>query len=147
MPAEGIVWTWAEYRPGRGREWPMVKCINRQEFVLVGWIASDAPGRDLRSLLLGYYQDGKLILAGKVGTGFTLESGREMAARLRKIGRADPPFASVPREYRRGVKWVQPQLVVEVAFTTWTADGILRHPSFQGLREDKPAKSVTMERT
>ena len=102
---EGIVSKLAEgrYRPGRGREWLKVKCVNRQEFVVGGWMPSEAAGRDLRSLLVGYYQDGKLVLAGKVGTGFTLESGRELAARLRKLERADPPFATVPREYRRGV--------------------------------------------
>jgi bifunctional non-homologous end joining protein LigD len=107
---------------------------------------SEAAGRDLRSLLVGHYRDGKLVLAGKVGTGFTLESGRQLAARLRKLERVDPPFATVPREYRRGVTWVEPRLVVEVEFTTWTSDGILRHPSFQGVREDKPAREVKLER-
>jgi bifunctional non-homologous end joining protein LigD len=145
---EGIVskLTEGRYRSARGRDWLKVKCLNRQEFVVGGWMGSEAAGRDLRSLLVGYYSDGKLIFAGKVGTGFTLESGRDLATRLRKLERPQPPFLAVPREYWRGVKWVEPRLVVEVAFTTWTSDGILRHASFQGEREDKPARSVTMER-
>jgi bifunctional non-homologous end joining protein LigD len=67
-------------------------------------------------------------------------------ARLRKHGRRDPTFLSVPKEYRRGVNWVEPRMVVEVKFTTWTGDGILRHPSFEGIREDKSPKSVVIEK-
>ena len=65
---------------------------------------------------------------------------------MRKLERADPPFAAVPRAYQRGARWVAPRLVAEVTFTTWTADHLLRHPSFEGLREDKPAKDVKLER-
>jgi bifunctional non-homologous end joining protein LigD len=72
--------------------------------------------------------------------------GRELMAQLRKHGRSDPPFVSVPREYRRDVNWVEPRMVVEVKFTNWTSEGILRHPSFEGVREDKPSKSVVIER-
>jgi bifunctional non-homologous end joining protein LigD len=89
---------------------------------------------------------GKLIFAGKAGTGFDLNTGRELAERLGKIERDTPPFASVPRAYQRGARWVDPRLVAEVTFTTWTADHLLRHPSFEGLREDKPAKDVKLER-
>jgi hypothetical protein len=71
---------------------------------------------------------------------------RALAERLRKIERETPPFASVPRVYQRGARWVDPRLVAEVTFTTWTTDNLLRHPSFQGLREDKPAKDVRLER-
>jgi len=73
------------------------------------------------------YEAGKLVFAGKVGTGFTLRSGRELAQRLARMARADSPFEAVPREYRRGVNWVEPCLVAEVEFSTWTADKILRH--------------------
>jgi bifunctional non-homologous end joining protein LigD len=124
----------------------MVKCIQRQELVVGGCAVSETTGRDLKSLLVSYYQDGQLIFAGRVGTGFSLKAGRELMARLRKHGRSDPPFASVPREYRRGVNWVEPRLVVEIKFTTWTSDGILRHPSFEGVREDKSPESVVIEK-
>ena len=137
----------APYRSGRTEDWLKVKCLNRQEFVIGGWMRSDKPGRELRSLLLGYYDRGKLVFAGKAGTGFGLAAGRELARRLGKIERDTPPFASVPREYQRGARWVDPRLVAEVTFTTWTADHLLRHPSFEGLREDKPAKDVRLERS
>ena len=92
----------APYRSRRTEDWLKVKCLNRQEFVIGGWMASDKPGRELRSLLLGYYDKGKLIFAGKAGTGFGLAAGRELAERFAKIERKDPPFASVPRAYQRG---------------------------------------------
>ena len=111
---------------------------------MAGWHRT--PGRELRSLLLGYYNGGKLIFAGKAGTGFGLTAGRELAQRLAKIERDTPPFVSVPRAYQRGARWVEPRLLAEVAFTTWTADHLLRHPSFEGLREDKPAGQVKLER-
>jgi len=145
---EGIVSKRAAgpYRSRRTEDWLKVKCLNRQEFVIGGWMASDKPGRKLRSLLLGYYQGGKLIFAGKAGTGFSLAVGSELAERLGRIGRDTPPFVAVPRSYQRGARWVEPRLVAEVTFTTWTTDDVLRHPSFEGLREDKPAKDVRLER-
>jgi bifunctional non-homologous end joining protein LigD len=145
---EGIVSKLASgfYRSARGRDWLKVKCVNRQEFVVGGWMESEAAKRELRSLLVGYYTDGQLIFAGRVGTGFSLKAGRDLMGRLRRQGRNDPPFASVPREYRRGVNWVEPRMVVEVKYTTWTSDGILRHPAFEGVRGDKPAESVVIER-
>jgi bifunctional non-homologous end joining protein LigD len=136
----------AAYRSGRTEDCLKVKCLSRQEFVIGGWMRSDKPGRELRSLLLGYYDRGKLIFAGKAGTGFALAAGRELAERLGKIERDTPPFVSVPRAYQRGARWVDPRLVAEVTFTTWTADHLLRHPSFEGLREDKPAQEVKFER-
>lgn len=99
----------------------------------------------LRSLLLGYYGGERLVFAGKAGTGFALKTGRDLVARLAKLERPDPPFVEVPRSYQRGAHWAQPRLVVEVTFISWTADGVLRHPSLQGLREDKPAKGVKLE--
>ncbi len=134
------------YRSAGGRDWLKVKCVNRQEFVVGGWMESEAAKRELRSLLVGYHQDGQLVFAGRVGTGFSLKVGRELMAKLREHGRNDPPFVMVPREYRRGVNWVEPLMVVEVKYTNWTSDGILRHPAFEGIREDKPVKSVVMER-
>jgi bifunctional non-homologous end joining protein LigD len=108
---------------------------------------SDKEGRSLRSLLLGYYDKGKLRFAGKAGTGFDLNTGHELVAQLRKLERADPPFTAVPREYERGSRWAEPRLVAEVAFSTWTLDHLLRHPSFEGLREDKPAREIHLERS
>ena len=145
---EGIVSKLANspYRSGRTDAWRKIKCLNRQEFVIGGWMESDKAGRSLRSLLLGYYEKGKLIFAGKAGTGFDLNTGHDLVARLRKLERGDPPFAGVPRAYQRGSRWAKPRLVAEVTFSTWTADHLLRHPSFEGLREDKPTRDVKLER-
>jgi ATP-dependent DNA ligase len=88
----------------------------------------------------------RLIYAGSVGTGFGLAAGRDLARRLGKTERDTQPFVAVPRAYQRGARWVDPRLVAEVTFTTWPADHLLRHSSFEGLREDKPAKDVKLER-
>jgi hypothetical protein len=100
----------AFYHPRRAEDWVKVKCLNRQEFVIGGWVRSDKPGRELRSLLPGYYDRGKLTFAGKAGTGFGLAAGRELAERLGKIERDTPPIASVPRAYQRDARWVEPRL-------------------------------------
>jgi bifunctional non-homologous end joining protein LigD len=135
----------APYSSGRTEDWLKVKCLNRQEFVIGGWMASDKPGRSLRSLLLGYYDRGKLVFAGKAGTGFGLAVGGELAEVCARSN-ATPRPSPRSRTYQRGARWVDPRLVAEVTFTTWTADKLLRHPSFEGLREDKPAKDVRLER-
>jgi bifunctional non-homologous end joining protein LigD len=139
----------APYRSGRGRagrDWFKVKCINRQEYIVGGWAASEATGRGLRSLLVGYYQDGKLIFAGRVGTGFTERMERNLLARLERLHRPECPFVAVPKEYREGAIWVEPQLVVAIKFTEWTRDGVLRHPSFDGVCEGVELKSVVLKR-
>ena len=123
-----------------------MKCANRQEFIIGGWLKSEAAGRELRSLLVGYRDGDKLVFAGKVGGGFTERLGRNLARRLAGMARADSPFASVPPDYRKGAIWVEPRLVAQVEFKTWTADRVLRAASFQGLREDKPTAEVTRER-
>ena len=106
--------------------WQKVKCRLRQEFVGGGWRQSDAAGRTLSSLLVGYYDAGKLIFAGKLGTGFPQDVERDLLARLSKFGPVSkPPFAAVPREYLKRAVWVRPELVVEGEFTTWTADNLL----------------------
>ena len=115
--------------------------------VIGGWQESDKQGRSLKSLLLGYYdRAGALVFAGKAGTGFSLKLGHDLVARLRKIEKLDPPFAEIPREYRRGSRWAAPRLVAEIAYSNWTTDGVMRHPKFLGLREDKPAREVRLER-
>jgi bifunctional non-homologous end joining protein LigD len=94
----------APYRSRRTEDWLKVKCLGRQEFVIGGWMESDKPGRALRSLLLSYYERGKLIFAGKAGTGFGLKTGHDLVARLKKIERPDAPFVSVPRAHQRGAR-------------------------------------------
>ena len=133
----------APYSGKRGRNWLKIKCTNRQEFVIVGWADSDK-SRHFRSLLLAT-RDGKdLTYAGKVGTGFTMDMIADIAAKLIAIEVKDAPL-TVPRAEARGAHWVEPKLVAEIAFTEFTSKGTLRHPSFLGLREDKPAKSVKRE--
>ena len=146
---EGIVSKRADspYRSGRGGDWLKTKCIQRQEFVIGGWRPSAAPGREFGSILVGYYDRGKLRYAGKVGTGFGLQEGREIVRRLRKHERRQSPFAEqVPRPDARDARWVDPVNVAEVEFTAWTRDGRVRHPSFKGFREDKNPREVKRER-
>src|SRR5690606_9801113 len=146
---EGIVSKRADapYRPGRGDDWRKVKCQKRQEFVVGGWTEPQGSRAGLGALLLGVHEDGALRLAGKVGTGFTDRDLRTLRERLRPLERDRPAFADPPRgAAARGVHWVEPAVVVEVEFTEWTRDGQLRHPSFKGVREDKPAAEVVRER-
>jgi bifunctional non-homologous end joining protein LigD len=133
----------ASYRGDRTRNWLKVKCIQRQEFVIVGWQASDKR-RGFRSLHLAVREGRKLAYAGKVGTGFDSAMIADLAKRMAPLEVAEPPL-DVPRTARRGSHWVRPELVAEVAFTEFTSDGVLRHPSFVALREDKPASQVVRE--
>lgn len=135
------------YQPGRGTAWLKVKCVRRQELVIGGFTDPEGSREGFGALLLGVYEpDGGLAYSGKVGTGFNAASLRSLSRALKALVREDPPFHNPPRgaEARRA-HWVEPVLVAEVAFTEWTADGTLRHPSFQGLREDKPAREVVRE--
>ena len=144
---EGIVSKRADapYRSGRGPYWIKSKCTLRQEFVIGGYVPSDKTGRGLRSLLVGYYEDDALHYAGRVGTGFSTKSADDLKLKLDRLKAKASPFdAAVPDAKR--VIWVKPTLVGEVEFRSWTSDRILRHASFQGLREDKPAKEVVEER-
>jgi bifunctional non-homologous end joining protein LigD len=134
----------APYRAGRTRAWLKVKCTHRQEFVIVGWLPSSAKGRGLRSLLLGLNEGGKLRYAGKVGTGFDADTQAMLAGRLEKLARKTAPV-EVPRAAAKGAMWVRPTLVAEVAFAEFTAENVVRHASFIGLRGDKPAKAVVAE--
>jgi bifunctional non-homologous end joining protein LigD len=145
---EGIVSKRADspYVATRGRTWLKVKCGKRQEFVIGGFTPGQGSRSGFGALLVGVYDGGALRYAGKVGTGFDNAALNEIRAMLDKLRTDKPSFANPPRgaEGRRAI-WVKPKLVGEIAFTEWTRDGTLRHPSFQGLRLDKAAKEVVRE--
>ena len=134
----------APYHGDRGRNWLKIKCIQRQEFVIVGWQESDKR-KGFRSLHLAVRERRKLVYAGKVGTGFDTKMIHDLSDLMRPLEVDEPPL-DVPRSARRASHWIEPRLVGEVAFTEFTTDGILRHPSFVALREDKPAKEVVLEK-
>jgi len=133
----------APYRGSRARCWLKIKCIQRQEFVIVGWSESDKR-IGFRSLLLAVEEKGKLTYVGKVGTGFNAKLMQELIERMRPL-EVDKAPVEVPRADRKGAHFLRPELVGEIAFSEFTDDGILRHPSFIGLREDKPASDVVRE--
>jgi len=135
------------YAGGRGKGWLKTKCILRQELVIGGFTEGEGSRNGIGSLLLGHYKNGALIYAGKVGTGFTMKSLDDAIKRLAPLEQEASPFTPMPPRAYTGprVHWVAPKLVAEVAFSEWTDDGRLRHPSFQGLRLDKPANDVVRE--
>ena len=133
----------AAYSGTRTLNWLKIKCIQRQEFVIVGWSESDKR-RGFRSLLLAARDKRKLNYVGKVGTGFNAQLIEELMERMAPLA-VDKAPVEVPRADRKGAHWIEPKLVAEIAFAQFTDDGILRHPSFIGLREDKPASKVVRE--
>jgi len=144
---EGVVSKRADapYRGTRTKNWLKAKCIHRQEFVVIGWIPSDKGSRGFRSLLLGLNGEDGLVYAGKVGTGF----GGTLMAELRETMDAlatDAAPTKVPRAAARGAHWIEPKLVAEIAFAEFTADNVVRHASFIGLRGDKKAADVVAEK-
>jgi DNA ligase D-like protein (predicted ligase) len=135
----------APYRAGRSRDWLKFKCEVGQEFVIGGFTDPRGTRTGFGALLLGYYDPGHvLVYAGKVGTGFTRQALDRLHARLVGLEQDQPPFDR-GRLPRSGVHWVQPHLVAEVGFSEWTTDGELRHPRFQGLRDDKDPADVVRE--
>ena len=149
MGLEGIVSKRADaaYHSGRGHDWIKTKCSDRQELVVAGFAPSSVDAHAVGALVLGYYARGKLHYAGRTGTGFTRESARELYRKLKALKLAKSALESVPKE-ERGVRapvWVEPRLVAEVDFHGWTHGDRVRQASFQGLREDKPAKLVVRE--
>jgi DNA ligase D-like protein (predicted ligase) len=127
----------------RSKDWLKFKCEHGQEMVIGGFTAPKGAREELGALLLGYWADGDLRYAGKVGTGFDRATLRDLARRLRPLRVDRSPFADEVRE--REVTWAKPDLVCEVGFTEWTRDGRLRHPRFLGLREDKASRDVVRE--
>jgi bifunctional non-homologous end joining protein LigD len=133
----------AAYSGTRTRNWLKIKCIQRQEFVIVGWSESDKR-RGFRSLLLAAKDGRKLTYVGKLGTGFNAKLIEELSERMAPL-EVDKAPVEVPRPDRKGAHWIKPELVAEINYAEFTDDGILRHPSFVGLREDKPASKVVRE--
>ncbi|MDQ6432605.1 DNA ligase D [Mesorhizobium sp. LHD-90] len=146
MGLEGVVSKRADapYESGRSLDWIKSKCTNRQEFVIVGYVPSNAAGRGVRSLLVGYNENGKLRYAGRVGTGFSSRMGDELKQRMDRLKAKSSPFDKTPPG-QKGAIWLKPELVAEIEFRSWTTDGIIRHSSFQGFRDDKPVKEVVAE--
>jgi ATP-dependent DNA ligase len=144
----------APYAPGNRGLWRKAKALNRQEFVIVGWSDPEGSRPHLGALLLGYYADeGKLVYAGRVGTGMPVKVLADLRRRLEPLGRKTSPLVvAPPRTTRFGsplvlsrVHWVEPRLVAEITYLTWTADNLLRHTVYVGLRQDKPADQVRRE--
>jgi bifunctional non-homologous end joining protein LigD len=136
----------APYHSRRTRTWLKVKCGHRQELVVIGFTPPKGSRVGIGSLLLGAHERGALHYAGRVGSGMDGGTLRLLHRRLARMTRTSSPLASVPSGVPPATHWVQPCMVVEVSFTEWTRDGRLRHPVFQGLREDKSAKDVHRER-
>jgi DNA ligase D-like protein (predicted ligase) len=158
LGAEGIMSKLADapYRPGdRGGAWLKTKCLNREEFIVVGWTDPEGSRPHLGALLLAYYApDGRLVYAGRAGTGMPVRELARLSARLKPLATGRMPLdVPPPRTSRFGsplvlsrVHWVRPELVAEVTYLEWTDDGLLRHVVYQGLRDDKPASDVRRER-
>jgi bifunctional non-homologous end joining protein LigD len=138
----------SRYYPGRRGPWIKVKNVRHQEVVVAGWLPGAGRRADMiGSLVLGVHdEEGRLRYAGNVGTGFTEADLRDLAARLVPSARDEDPFdPPAPRDVARRAHWVEPALVGEVQFGEWTSDGIMRHPSWRGLRPDKQPGEVRRE--
>jgi len=145
---EGIVSKRADlpYVSGRGDHWQKSKCSLRQEFIIVGFVRSEAQPRAVGSLVLGYLENGKLVHAGRAGTGLNAKEAASLAERLEGLRAEMPAFSNtVPPASRKGVVWVKPTLAAEIEYRGWSSQGLLRQAAIKGLREDKPAAEIVLE--
>jgi bifunctional non-homologous end joining protein LigD len=147
LGAEGIVSKLkaAVYQTGRSSAWRKIKCTLEQEFVVIGFTAPSKGGHGIGALLLGYYEEGKLCYAGRTGTGFTQKMSANLRTRLNPMIQPQSSLPAIPPDARRGVFWIKPEMVAQVAFAAWTKDNLVRQAAFKGLREDKPAREVERE--
>ena len=133
----------APYRSGRSKSWLKTKCVDGHELVIIGYVPSTTQRRVVGSLVVGHHDKGKLVYAGRVGSGFSSKVAEDLWRRLEEIRIDAPPLdKALPAEVRRNVRWVKPTLVADVEIRGWTADGIARHAVFKGLRQDKEAADV-----
>ena len=135
----------APYVAGRSRDWLKLKCVAEQELVIGGYTDPAGSRTDFGALLVGYYEHGRLMYAGKVGTGYAAATLRDLGARLRELETPESPFVDA-RPIPRGTHWVRPEMVAQIGFAEWTNDGRLRQPRFLGLRDDKRPADVVRER-
>jgi bifunctional non-homologous end joining protein LigD len=134
------------YRPGRGHHWFKAKCMQSQEFVILGYVPSTAASGAVGSLALGYYSDGAIVYAGRVGTGWSADLAVSLRKDLDKIKAGKPALQKpLPAGAEKGVVWAAPRLVCMVEYGDWSRDGLIRHASFRGLRDDKPAQDIALE--
>lgn len=139
------------YVGGRSERWIKTKCTNRQELVVVGYAPSSTEPRAIGALVVGYYDRGKLRYAGRIGTGYSRDTAKSLWRRLQPLNRERCPIEPPPAQERRrrtasqAVIWVEPSLVIEADFRSWTSDDLVRQAVFQGVREDKPAREVVRE--
>lgn len=132
------------YRSGRGNDWLKAKCILTDEFVVIGYLDSNAVRKAVGALVVGFYDRSKLVYAGRVGTGFNRRVASELWQQLQNARIETSPLSkSVDSEQAKSVIWVKPLVVAQVDYRAWTADGLLRHASFKALRDDKRPRQVT----
>lgn len=143
---EGLIAKRADgpYVAGRSKDWLKLKCLWEQEFVVGGYTDPTGSRSDFGALLVGYYDNGNLLYAGKVGTGYSNKTLQELGSRLRKLQTPDSPFLGV-RPIPKGTHWTRPELVAQIGFAEWTNDARLRQPRFLGMRDDKDPADVVRE--
>lgn len=148
LGAEGIIskLSSASYSSTRGSSWLKEKCYQEQEFVIGGFTDPSTGEHGIGALLIGYYDHGKLRYAGRSGTGFTQKTSASIRKQLDKLVQSRTSFTDLPKGISRGVHWVKPELVGQIAFSNWTRDNLVRQAAFKGLREDKPAREVVREK-